>query len=368
MRFLADAQRKYRLAFDKLACRNASSVWDWIRPLTPAEAWNSGIWRSLDGELRRFFRSPRIREAFGSYAMYLGGSPYRLPGLFSILAYGELAQGLWLPRGGIHALARAIESLAAGLGVRILTGHRVRRILVADSAVTGAELEDGRLFESPVIVSNVDAPSTERRLLGRTGGAARAVRMTPSVMTLYWGMRRKPAGASHHTIFLPRDARRNYDSLIGRGRIPEELPFYMSIATETDPSLAPEGHSAIFLLVPLPLLSDLESWNMDELAGHLKSRILERLARHGIALERENLLVERTLSPADWAERFGLHDGSAFGAAHTLFQMGPFRFPNRDPAVRGLYYAGASTTPGTGLPMVALGGEMTAERILHDLP
>jgi phytoene desaturase len=299
--------------------------------------------------------------------MYLGGSPYRLPGIFSILPYGELAHGLWLPRGGIYALIQAIERMATDLGVEILTQHRARRIRVGGSTVEGVDLEDGRFFDSPLVVSNVDAPSTHRQLLGRKPPSEHKPKMTPSVMTFYWGVRGKVTGASHHTIFLPNDARQNYRDLLERGRIPAELPFYMSIATETEPSLAPDGMSAVFILVPLPRISSLKSWDMAQLTAHLKERISERLHRHGIRLAPSDALVERTLSPADWEQQFSLHDGSAFGAAHTLFQMGPFRCPNRDPTVRGLYYVGASTTPGTGLPMVVLGGEMTVERALNDL-
>jgi phytoene desaturase len=104
----------------------------------------------------------------------------------------------------------------------------------------------------------------------------------------------------------------------------------------------------------------------DAVAAHLRARVLERLSAEGLAIDPSSIEFERRLAPPDWARRFGLYDGSAFGAAHTLFQLGPFRPPNRDPRVRGLYYAGASTTPGTGLPMVVLGGRMTARRVIDD--
>lgn len=367
MAFLADANAKYRIAFDKLVCHNARNWVDWFSRLSPPDLWRTAIWRSLDRELGRFFRSPLIRDALGSYGMYLGGSPYQLPGLFSILAYGELSQGLWLPRWGIYALVQAIERLAEELGVRILTRHRVQKIILAGAAVKGVELEDGKVLESPLIISNVDVPTTQRVLLGRDGADNRDVRMTPSAMTFYWGVRGKVEGAGHHSIFLPHDARRNYDDLFKRERVPGQLPFYMSIATETEPSLAPADCSTVFILVPLPRISRLKEWDMVDLASHLKARIFERLKQQGIALKPEDLIVQRVFSPRDWETRFGLYDGSAFGASHTLFQMGPFRSPNRDPSISGLYYVGASTTPGTGLPMVVLGGEMTAERVLNDL-
>ena len=365
--FLADAAEKYRLSFGRLVTRNFDHLWQWAGALTPAEWMRTGAWRSLDGELRRFFRSPRIRDALGSYAMYLGGSPHQLPGLFTILPYGELAMGLWLPQGGIYGLVRALERLARELGARIGTGRRVRRILVREGAVYGLEMADDSQVACSCVVSNVDAPFTQRMLLSPPGGRERGPRMTPAVLTFYWGVRGRIPAAGHHSIFFPRDGRTAYRQLLETGAIPDELPFYVSVASESDPALAPPGDSAVFVLVPLPLSVMDRPEELQEVAALVKNRVLGRLADHGIRLPPPDIVVERTMTPADWGARCGLFQASAFGAAHTLGQMGYFRQPNRDRRVRGLYYAGAGTVPGTGLPMVTLGGRMTAERIAADV-
>jgi phytoene desaturase len=275
--------------------------------------------------------------------------------------------GLWLPRGGIYSLVRGIETLARELGVRIETGRSVRKIKVYDGSVEGLEFSNGSEIVCPLIVSNVDTPATQSALLSGLPKPSRMPRMTPSVLTFYWGVRGKVPGGGHHMIFLPGEAEFAYHQLIRTGEIPRELPFYVSIASESDASLAPPGDSAVFVLIPLPLslMSRREDW--PRLASELKRRVFERLRKHGIALESSAVAVERTLTPEDWAARCGLFQGSAFGAAHTLFQMGYFRQPNRERSVRGLYYAGASTVPGTGLPMVTIGGRMTAERIAADV-
>jgi phytoene desaturase len=191
--------------------------------------------------------------------------------------------------------------------------------------------------------------------------------MTPSVLTFYWGVRGKVPGAGHHMIFLPNDAEFAYKQLIRAGEIPRELPFYVSIASESDESLAPPGDSAVFVLIPMPLSVMSHQEDLPEIAAALKDRVLDRLGKHGIRLQPSAIQVQRMLTPADWTARCGLFQGSAFGAAHTLLQMGYFRQPNRERGVRGLYYVGASTVPGTGLPMVTLGGRMTAERIAADV-
>jgi len=372
--FLRDAEVKYRMAFEKLVSRNADNPAKWLGALSLGELRRLGVWRSLDGELGRFFRSRYLREAFGAYGMYLGGSPYQLPGLFSILPYGELAYGLWLPKGGIYGLVAAIERLARDLGVVIHTGQRVRRILTNGNRVKGIELAGGRTHEAPLVVSNVDVPTTNAELIAaealsdRTRRKLRRTRMTPGVLTFYWGIRGAVENLGHHTIFLPEDCAAAFDDLFRAKRIPQQLPFYVSVPSATDPDLAPEGDTAMFVLVPTPLLSELEGTDWPATTHAIKARVLARLRQHGVGLAPGRIAVEEVFTPRDWQQRFGLYGGSAFGAAHTLFQVGPFRSRNYSEDVDGLFYAGASTTPGTGLPMVVLGGRLTAERVLQKHP
>ncbi|MDY7037359.1 MAG: phytoene desaturase family protein [Thermodesulfobacteriota bacterium] len=366
--FLADAAEKYNISFDKLVCRNIDNPVRWLGSLKLLEMIRIGIWRSMDRELARFFKNRFIREALGSYGMYLGGSPQHLPGIFSILPYGEIAMGLWLPRGGIYTLVQAMDALASKSGVDILTEQYVKQIRIRDGRVTGLSLRNAKVVECPIVVSNVDVPTTQYRLLSENGyRPSRTLKMTPSVMTFYWGINKMIEGASHHTIFMPGNTSRAYNELIKQLRIPDEMPFYMSVASKTDPSLAPPGCSTVFVLVPLPQSVKTNSKNGSLSTEQIKSRIMERLNLHGIRISDSDIVNEKVLIPSDWGKRFGLFQDSAFGAAHTLFQMGSFRYPNKDRNLSGLYYTGASTTPGTGMPMVVLSGKMTAKRICDDV-
>lgn len=369
IRFLEDAAVKYRLSFDKLVTRNEDNPLKWIGALSLREMGHLSIWRSLNSELSRFFKSRYIREALGSYGMYLGGSPYELPGLFSILAYGELAYGLWLPKGGIYGLVEGIEKLARELGVEIHTSRRVRRIVVEQQQIKAVEMADGEIVECETVVSNVDVPTTNTELLGdyslRSTLRSRfsGTKMTPGVMTFYWGIEGEVKNLGHHTIFLPDDFNGSFDDLFRRKIIPRNLPFYVAVPSSTDPELAPAGCTAAFVLVPTPLLSEMPDADWPGITARVRQEVLERLWQHGVDLDPERIVTEDVYTPDDWSRRFGLYDGSAFGASHTLFQVGPFRARNYSTEVDGLYYVGASTTPGTGMPMVVLGGKLTAERI-----
>ncbi|MDH7499311.1 MAG: phytoene desaturase family protein [candidate division NC10 bacterium] len=367
--FLSDGEAKYNFSFRKLVRQNTDHPLTWFFALSPAEMMKSSIWRSLDSELSRFFKSRYLRQAFGSYAMYLGGSPKALPGLFSILSYAELAYGLWLPRGGIYSLVEAIARLAAEMGVPILTGRRVRRIIVHNRRVRGLEFDEGATEDWPMVVSNVDVPTTRRELLPpeyaqRPNNLLRRdPTMTPGVVTFYWGVRSPVEGLQHHTIFLPHDVHAALDELFHHQRIPEDPPFYVSIPSATDPTLAPPGHQTMFVLIPAPLPKERRAADWARVVPALKAKVLGRLHRHHVEVPPERLVMERIYTPEDWERWFGLYHGSAFAAAHTLFQVGPFRDRNFDRDIQGLYYTGAGTTPGTGLPMVILSGQMTAERI-----
>lgn len=369
--YLRDASVKYRIAFDKLVSRNVGTALEWFGALSPREMASLSVWRSLYSELGRFFKSERIRQALGSYGMYLGGSPHTLPGFFSILPYGELAYGLWLPKGGVYGLVEGMERLAREIGVEIRTNARVVELRTESGAVRGITFQSGERLDVPIVISNVDVPTTNTQLLRRNGlskkFAARAdkTRMTCGVLTYYWGVRGKIDGLGHHTIFLPNDYRGAFDDLNKRKRIPRDLPFYVSLPSETDPDLAPRGDTAMFVLVPTPLISDacVPDWTAE--ARYVKRRVLERLARHAINLDASRILVEEVYTPETWRDRFGLYDGSAFGAAHNLFQVGPFRDANYSRDIKGLYYVGASTTPGTGMPMVVLSGKLVADRVME---
>ncbi len=285
--FLQDAGAKYDLSFEKLVSHNQDNPIKWFAKLTPKEMTKLSVWRSLDSELKRFFKSRYIREALGAYGMYLGGSPFDLPGLFTILSYGELAYGLWLPKGGIYGLVEGIAKLAHELGIRIYTNSPVREIVTQNRRVQGVLLQDNQFHRTSLVVSNVDWATTNTKLLNTkdqfksTQRQMKNYKLTPGVVTYYWGIKGKVDNIGHHTIYLPNNYRGAFDDLFKNKRIPDDLPFYVSIPSETDPTLAPEGDTAMFVLVPTPLLSELPGINWDDTVIALKKKYWRGMRQHG---------------------------------------------------------------------------------------
>tara|TARA_A100001037_G_scaffold3323_2_gene3174 strand:+ start:2644 stop:4116 length:1473 start_codon:yes stop_codon:yes gene_type:complete len=362
--FLADARNKYEIAFSRLVTKNADSALEWFRAAGPKHLTQLGLARSMDSQLKKHFKSSKVREALGSYAMYLGGSPYDLRGIFSILPFGEIYYGLWLPKNGMYALIEKMAELALSMGVEIRTGEDVLEITTDNQCVTGIRTENGQ-FSARSVVSNVDVPTTLLELIG-DGDVTHKTKMTPGVVTFYLGIRNKFPSMNHHTIFLNEQYKKSFELVTGGGMIPDAPPFYVSIPSNTDPDLAPPGCSAMFALVPVPTISRLRNPNWNEIVTNLRTYIFSQLNYQGISIDESNIEFEEVWTPIEWKDKFGLYDGSAFGAAHNLKQIGPFRAPNKSRSVNGLYFVGASTTPGTGVPMCVLSGKMVAGRVVED--
>jgi len=367
LKFYADNSFKFNLSFEKLVPKNADSYLKWLSGVKLSSLLKLGLFRSMYGELNKYFKNRYICEALGSYGMYLGGSPFALPGIFSILPYGELAHGLYLPKGGIYGLVQGIEKLAFELGVNIVKNSPVRKIIISGNSVKGVELASGELVQSDIVISNVDAPTTINELIDKkysqNSVLPKKLLMTPSVITYYLGVKGIGGNFPHHSIYLPENYKSTFEDLFQRYQIPEEIPFYVSVPTATDPSLAPPGHSIFFILVPVPLLNQPGDINWSETVDKIEKQFQKRINLYGFNINQKDIIVKKVLTPLDWQNKFGLYKGSAFGAAHTFFQMGPGRIKNYHPKIKGLFFTGASTTPGTGLPMVVLSGKMTSDRV-----
>ncbi|GHO87870.1 phytoene desaturase [Dictyobacter formicarum] len=328
---------------------------------------------TLDQHISTFFEDAHIRQLFDRYATYNGSSPYHVVSVYSIIPYVEMADGGWYPRGGIYALARALEKLTRELGVHIETSCEVRRILVERGNASGVVLSDGRVLRSDLVVANSDVVTTYRELLSpsvrQPRYAQRLEQLEPSSsgFVLLLGTRKQYPALSHHNIFFSDDYPAEFVDLFER-KLPLRNPtIYVCATTQTDASQAPAGHENLFILVNAPYLTSHSNWQRD--APAYRDLVLDALARYpqvDLSDIREHLVYEHMLTPEDFQRNYGANAGSIYGLSSND-RMAPFTRPgNRASDIQGLYFVGGSTHPGGGVPLVMLSGKIVAHLIAED--
>lgn len=327
--------------------------------------------RTMDGAIRSFVQSPKLRQFLGRFATYVGASPYLAPATLNVIADVELSGGVWYPRGGIYAIAQAFRRRAEELGVEIRTGCAVRRIDVEGGAVTGVTLADGSRLEAAAVVANVDVATVYEKLLSPQAVTARRVKQLTSVepscsgFILLLGVERKHPDLAHHNIFFSSDYRREFDDIFVRGVPPADPTIYVAITSKTDADHAPPGCENWFVLVNAPALGGGFDWSNG--AAAYRDLVLNQLAARGYDIGGK-IRVEQRLTPADLERMTGARRGALYGASSND-RFNALRRPhNRARDVRGLYFAGGTTHPGGGVPMVTLSGKVAATMLLADSP
>jgi phytoene desaturase len=319
-----------------------------------------GALRSVDAFVARFFQDPHVRQAFDFHPLFIGGAPFRVPAVYAALAYLQIAGGVWYARGGVYSLVQAMARLVES-GGRLLTGVEVCGIEHDGRNVRGVRLQDGSRLEADYVVSNADVVATQQRLLGRD---VRSPRLTMSCYLLYLGTDRPFPQLHHHTLLVGREYRGFIEDVTVRGRVPRSLSLYVHAPSRTEPEMARPGGESISVLLPVPNLRHGLRW--PEVEASLRERVLDLLeAPHGLDLAglRSSLVVERSWTPLDFRDRLGAVAGNAFGPEPILRQSAYFRQPNRDRRLRGMYYVGAGTHPGAGIPGVLMTAAVTASLV-----
>ena len=372
LRFMAEGHRHYYLSLQYFVGRNFPTLLSYFNIHNLLLMFRVGALTSHATNTARYFRDPRLRAAFSFQNMYLGLSPYDAPATYSLLQYTELAEGVWFPMGGMYTVIQSLRSIAEGLGVRFMYDSPVALIDVQGSRAMGVSLQDGQRLKADVVVANADLPYVYATLLPDDGTARRllARKYTSSALMFYWGVRGERAPSLlHHNVFLADHCyRESFDRIFRDHTLPDEPSFYVCAPTRTDPSFAPAGGDSLMVLVPVGHIDQTHPQHWQALQYRARRTVLERLARLDPSLQRleERIQFEATTSPPDYLRELNLVKGSAFGLSHNFMQVGYLRPHNRHPRYRNLYFVGASTHPGTGLPIVLISARLVVERVLAE--
>lgn len=369
-RYLADAGYKYRIARERFVQRNFLHWYNFLTPTNLYYLLTTNTLRPLDRHAARYFRDPRLQAAFTFQTMYLGLASRDAPAIYSLLPYTELAEGIWFPRGGMYRVVEALRTLAEELGVCIETGAEVVRLPASGRRILGAELASGEFRPADVVVCNADLPYAYNALVPperRASFTARKLRRLDygsSAFLLYLGIDREYPELCHHNVYLSSDMATNFDALFRTHDLPDDPSLYVCAASRTDRSLAPEGGEALYVLVPAPRLSPRVCWR--EQRDTFRDLVYDRLERVALPGLRRHVVVEQVYTPRDFAADYNIVNGSAFGLSHGFTQVGYMRPANKARELDNLYFVGAATVPGGGVPMVILGSALTTERVQRD--
>lgn len=363
--FLEFGRHAYDTSLAHVVTRPLDGLLSYLNPKLLRHVFSMGAHRTLHGFLRRWFKDERLLQATSFQTMYLGLSPYEAPATYALLPYTELAMGIWFPKGGLHEVARALERLGREVGVRFRYETPVERIVVERGKVTGIRTQAG-LEPFDLVVANADLPYVCEKLVPEASfKKGKSMRYTSSAYMLYLGVDRKFDQLGHHTVVFGQRYRETFQEIFHDLKVPQSPSFYVCRASGTDPDLAPAGCDALYVLIPVPHNADGLDWAVE--GPKLRDRIIDEMEKRlGLEGLRGSIRVEKHFSPNDWQSQLNLVHGAAFGLSHGFSQVGALRPSTRDARIRNLYFTGASTQPGTGVPLVMLSAKIVAERIARE--
>jgi phytoene desaturase len=310
---------------------------------------------------------------FSFHPLFIGGNPLRASAIYSIVPYLERQGGVHFTMGGMYAVIEAMEQLFRDLGGRVITGHPAERIMTRSGGVSGVRIAGGEQLPADIVVANSDVATTYLNLLPRanrrpvTAARLRRYRYSMSCFLLYLGLDRQYEQLQHHTILMPNDYERLLREIFDGQGIPSDLAFYLHAPSKTDLGMAPPGGESLYVLVPVPHLGRGIDWQRE--GDAFRDRII-RFLEHEFGMDglEASIVSEHRFTPLDFERQLGSFLGSAFSIEPTLFQSAWFRPHNRSGEVRGLYFAGAGTHPGAGMPGTLLSAEITSALVQRDFP
>jgi phytoene desaturase len=368
LHYLAEGRHHYELSLSNLIGRDFRSLTEFINPRMISIFLRLKVLTRHTSYASRFFKTPKLQMAFTFQDMYMGLSPYESPATYSLMQYTELSDGLYYPMGGMYRISESLTGIAEKLGVSFLYNTAVEKILVDGGGATGVALADGRRLSADIIVANADLGYVYHQLLPDDGEAGRIDRKEYGCSTVmfYWGLDKQYPQLGPHNLFFSGDYRKGFEDIFKDTSMPEEPNFYIHAPARVDPSAAPAGADTLYVAVPVGHISSKKPQDWPGIQARARAFVLERLGQLGMTDLEAHIKVEVSFAPQDWQRCYNLTRGSAHGLSHKLTQMAYFRPHNRHKRYHNLYFVGASTHPGTGVPTVLVSARLTAQRILED--
>lgn len=351
-------RRLYEVEFSDFIDRNIDHPWNLITPNLFRLVGMGGFLR-LDRKVRQYLTDPRTVRALSFQAMYAGVSPLKAMALYGVISYMDSVAGVSVPRGGMHEIPAAMAGAATKHGVDIRYETEVTAIEHSGGRASAVLTSDGDRIAADVVVVNADLPVAYRDLMGVDKWSLRRLKYSPSAFVMLAGSSAEYPAIAHHNIHFGRSWRGTFEEIIDRGEVMSDPSFMVTCLSKDDPSLAPPGRHAYYILFPTPNAEAGIDWRTE--TPRYREHVLDTMERAGYRGFADSIEVEHITTPLEWQQR-GMAAGAPFAAAHTFMQTGPFRAGNL--WGENVVFTGSNTQPGVGVPMVLVSGRLAAERIV----
>jgi phytoene desaturase len=368
LRYMDEGHRHYHQAMQHLVNRDFRSAGEFFNLRNLPLLFSLKPLSRHYGHMATYFDEARLKSAFTFQDVYMGLSPFEAPATFSMMPYTEFAHGVWYPRGGMYRVVEALMEIARQAGVEFAFNTGARQIELNGKRVNGVILEDGQRLEADAVLANADLPYVYQNLLppDRQAEHLARKRYSCSVISFFWGVDQPYETLGPHTLFLADDYRANFDEIIHDLTIPANPSLYIHAPARLDQAMAPTGEDTLIAIVPVGHMNERADHDWKALIKQARQAVFRRLETLGIADLETHIKFETCFTPLSWRKRYNLVKGSTHGLCHNLMQLGYFRPANRHPRYHNLYFVGASTHPGTGMPTALISARLTAQRMVED--
>ena len=359
-RYVEFVTKLYKYEMKDFIDRNIDSP---LNLLTPnlARLIALGGFRRLAPKVNQFLKDPRTQKVYSFQAMYAGVSPQQALAIYAVIAYMDSVNGVFFPKGGMHAVPRALAGAAEKHGVTFKYSTTVTSIERKNGRATAVLTDNGERIPCDVVVLNPDLPVAWRDLLGKQPRSVKRLKYSPSCATLLIGSSKTYDHLAHHNIHFGKSWAGVFDELIKKKTLMSDPSILVTVPSKDDPALAPAGKSSYYVLFPTPNLSADIDW--EKIGPRYRDEMIKSLEDRGYTGFGDAIEVEQLTTPLDWKNQ-GMEQGAPFASAHTFFQTGPFRPKNLAKGFENIVFAGSGTQPGVGVPMVLISGRLAAERIV----
>ncbi len=367
-KYLKRAGEFFHDTIDKVVKSNFDSKLEYILKLTGVPLKHLPyLQKNMWSEVEKHFQSEEVRIIFSLVAFFLGSTPFQTPAIYSLLNYTEMKHnGYWKVKGGMYKLVEEIVKILNESGVKIVYNTEIVSVGNSNGKLYELIDQNGKRWRADIFISNSDAAAFRGLILNRKNYSEQkldSLNWTLAPFTIYIGVKGKIDKLHHHNYFLGNNFRGYSNTIFTSSISPQKPYYYVNVLSKSEPSCALEGCENLFILCPVPDLRFKKSWDDKE---ELANNIIDDLSTRINFNIKSNLITLKILAPDDWAKKLNLYKGSGLGLAHDINQVGAFRPKNKDEHFSNLYYVGASTTPGTGLPMVIISSKLVTERIIKD--